>query len=107
MKEKNLVIFMPSIEDGENEKNFFIITNYLSQKISNLYVITADKSHKKKFNSNINLIVPKSNFWSKEGRFKKYLICLFLLFKLNKKVKKFLVLSFQANIYCIILSKIY
>jgi len=106
MKEKNLVIFMPSIESGGNEKNFFIITNYLSQKISNLYVITADKSHKKKFNSNINLIVPKSNFWSGAGRLKKYLICLFLLLKLNTKVKKFLILTFQANIYCIILSKI-
>ena len=106
MKDKNLVIFMPSIEGGGVEKNFFIISQYLSQKIGNVSVITADKSYARKFNSRINLIMPNSYFWSNRGRYLKYLICLFLLIKLNFKLKNFLVFTFQANIYCIILSKI-
>ena len=102
----NLVIFMPSIEGGGVEKNFFLISNYLSKKIRKVYVITADKSFTKKFTSKIYLITPNSYFWSKRGRYTKYFICLILLLKLNFTLKNFLVFSFQANIYCILLSKI-
>ena len=38
---------MPSIEGGGVEKNFFIISNYLSEKIKNLEVITTSISSKK------------------------------------------------------------
>ena len=102
----NLVIFMPSIEGGGVEKNFFLISNYLSKKIRKVYVITADKSFTKKLTSKIYLITPNSYFWSKRGRYTKYFICLILLLKLNFTLKNFLVFSFQANIYCILLSKI-
>ena len=43
MAYKNLLIFMPSIEGGGVEKNFFIITNYLASKKINIKVITAEK----------------------------------------------------------------
>ena len=32
MKEKNIIVFMTSREGGGVEKNFFIITNFLSKK---------------------------------------------------------------------------
>ena len=48
MKSKVLV-FMPSIEGGGVEKNFFIVCNYLVRKLSSLKVITISKGFKKKF----------------------------------------------------------
>ena len=48
MKQKKLIIFMPSIEEGGVEKNFFLITNYLSKKFKDMSVITTDKSIKRK-----------------------------------------------------------
>jgi len=104
---KKLIIFMPSIEGGGVEKNLFIISNYLSNKIKKIYLITASKKYKSNFNKKIKLILPRFDFWDKYGRKVKYLICLFLL--LNKIIsdKNITVLSFQANIYCIILCKIF
>ena len=104
---KKLIIFMPSIEGGGVEKNLFIISNYLSNKIKKIYLITASKKYKSNFNKKIKLILPRFDFWDKYGRKVKYLICLFLL--LNKIIsdKNIIVLSFQANIYCIILCKIF
>lgn len=42
-----LVIFIPSIEDGGVEKNLYLISNYLSKKIKNISLITADINKKK------------------------------------------------------------
>lgn len=105
MKKKNLVIFLPSIEGGGVEKNAFIITNYLAEKMS-ISVITASKEFKNKFDNNIEFISPRLGIWNSFGRKTKYLVCLFLLLKKYLKKKNFLVMSFQANIYCIILCKI-
>ena len=43
MKQKKLIIFMPTIEEGGVEKNLFIISNYLIEKISNISLITISK----------------------------------------------------------------
>ena len=43
-KNKKLIIFIPSIEDGGVEKNLFIISNYLIKKIENITLITYDNS---------------------------------------------------------------
>ena len=50
MKKKKIIIFMPSIEGGGVEKNLFIVTNYLSKKIKNLFLKTLSKRYKNKFN---------------------------------------------------------
>jgi glycosyltransferase involved in cell wall biosynthesis len=107
MAHKNLLIFMPSIEGGGVEKNFFIITNYLAGQKINIKVITADKKFNHLFSKKIKIINPISFFWSHRGRYLKYFICLSLLIKEHLKIKKFLTLSFQANIYCIIVTKIF
>ena len=107
MKQKKLIIFMPSIEGGGVEKNLFIVSDYKKKKINNVSIISASKKYKKKFNKKINLIFPKSYFWDNLGRRMKYFICLILLFKQIILKKDSLVLCFQANIYCIILCKIF
>tara|TARA_B100000787_G_C16193795_1_gene299278 strand:- start:1220 stop:2320 length:1101 start_codon:yes stop_codon:yes gene_type:complete len=107
MAQKKLLIFMPSIEGGGVEKNFFIISNYLAGKNIALSIITAEKKFNHLFSNKITIINPKSYYWSKKGRYPKYFICLMLLIKEHLKLKKFLTLSFQANIYCIIITKIF
>ena len=105
MKQKKVIIFLPSIEDYGVEKNAYIISNYLSN-IIDISLITVSKRYKNRFNKKIKFIFPKFNFWDNLGRKSKYLICLFLLLKRAIIKKDFLVFCFQANIYFIILCKI-
>ncbi len=104
---KKLIIFMPSIEGGGVEKNLFLVSNYLSKKIKDLRLITISKKYKKKFNKSIKFITLSSNFWDKLSRRSKYALALILLFKEILKDRKLIVFSFQANIYCIILCKLF
>ncbi len=107
MNEKNLLIFMPSVEGGGVEKNFFLIVNYISDKFSNISLITADKSIKKKINKKINIIGPNSNIWQTKSRYPKYFICVLYLIEFLISNKKTLIFSFQANLYAILIAKIF
>jgi len=106
VKEKKIVIFMPSIEDGGVEKNLFLISNFLIKKISNISIITISNKFKNKFDKKIKLIFFKNNYFNYLGRRKKFFMCLFLLFLEILKDKNTLVFSFQGNIYCTLLCKI-
>ena len=101
---KEIVIFMPSIEGGGVEKNLFIISNFLSKKFDNVSIITASHKFKNKFKS-LKFIAPYLNL-NKYGRKIKYLFCLFLLLKQIIINKDIVVLSFQANLYCILICKL-
>ena len=81
MAQKKLIIFMPSIEGGGVEKNFFLISNYLSNQIDKITVITLSKKYKKYLNKKIKLVSTQFNFWDRIGRRLKFLISIFLLFK--------------------------
>ena len=103
--QKKLIIFIPSIEGGGVEKNLFIISKYLKDKIKNISVITLSNRYKNRF-VGINFISPKANFWSKIGRRKKFFVSLFLLFLEILKDRNILVFSFQGNVYCTLLCKL-
>ena len=49
--QKKLILFIPSIEGGGVEKNLFIISNYLKDKIKNISIITISNKYKNKFAS--------------------------------------------------------
>ena len=104
---KKIIIFMPSIEGGGVEKNLFLVSNYLSEKTKDLKLITISKKYKKKFNKSVKFITLSSNFWDKLSRRSKYILALILLLKEILKDRNTIVFSFQANIYCIILCKIF
>lgn len=104
---KKLVIFMPSIEGGGVEKNLFIVSNYLAKKLDKISIISASLKYKRKFKKNINFIGPKSKIWDTKSRRTKYLVCLYFLLKQIIKDKNILVFAFQANIYCIIVCKLF
>ncbi len=105
--EKKLLVFIPSIEDGGVEKNLFLILNYLSKKIGKIDLITYNKNSENKFNQKINLICPYFNFFKFNSRLCKYFFCIFVLISKLLFNRNYLILSFQANIYVIIISKIF
>ncbi len=103
---KNLVLFMPFIGGGGVEKNLYIIANYLSFKFNNLLLCTISTKYKKKFDKKIKFIVPKKK-WSENISIRiVYIVCLYSLFKYLIKNRNCVVLSFQANIYCILICKL-
>ena len=97
---------MPSVEGGGVEKNFFIISNYLANKLDKVFLITAENNLSKKI-KNIKIVYPRSNFWRSKARFRKYIICVFLLIKILLKNRKILVFTFQANLYAILVCKLF
>ena len=104
---RELLIFIPSIEDGGVEKNLFLISNYFVNNGIKTNIITANLDKKRKFNSKINFISPKSNFFNNKNRFYKTIFCFYLLFKFFLRKNFFLILSFQANIYAIFFAYIF
>ena len=53
---KKLLIFIPHIGGGGVEKNFFLLSNYLSKKIKSITVITINKEFKKDLDQRINCL---------------------------------------------------
>ena len=102
-KNNNLILFIPSIEDGGVEKNLNILANYLANKLDNIYIITYKKSDNYKFNKKVKIITPFLNFFNFKGRYPKYIICLVTFLSIILFKRKSLVLSFQANIFVIII----
>ncbi len=101
---KKIILFIPLIEDGGVEKNFFNISKYLKSISKDLKIITFSKkrlsfinnSFFKKLENNFHLLIRRI----------KILICLIDLMKTINKNENSIVLSFQANIYCIIICKL-
>ena len=104
---KKLIIFMPSIEGGGVEKNLFLVTNYLGKKLDKVALITISKKYKKRFNSSIEFISLISNYWDNLSRRSKYFLSIFLLIKEILKSRNIIVFAFQANVYCIIICKLF
>ena len=104
--QKKLILFMPSINVGGVEKNLFIISNYLSKKLPGSILITSSKSLNSKF-QNIKIINPKYNVENSSFKRLKFLFCVIELIKLLVKNKNYLVFSFQANLYCSIICRIF
>ena len=105
-KKKELIMFMPFIGGGGVEKNLFIIANFLSKKIDKVTICTISKNKKKKFNDKINFLIPKKNTSNIKNIRIKYLLALYELFKYLLIKRDAIVISFQANIYCIIICKL-
>jgi glycosyltransferase involved in cell wall biosynthesis len=103
MQQRELIIFMPSIEGGGVEKNLFIIANYLSKKIKNIILITASRKYNNKF-KNIKIINPTVRLENLKGRKLKYILCIIELLKFLIKSDKYVLFAFQANLYCALIS---
>ena len=85
--QKRLIIFMPSIDGGGVEKNLFIISNFLSKKLSDVVIITFDKRFNSKFNKQIKIINAIQKIDKNYSKYFKYYKCLKILISEIKKKK--------------------
>jgi glycosyltransferase involved in cell wall biosynthesis len=104
-KNTNLVIFMPSIEGGGVEKNLFLIANFLSSKFKKSIFITCSTKIKR-LNKKIKIIRFDIFKIILNFRFLKIILSSLLLFIQLLKNKNVVVLSFQANIFAILISSL-
>jgi len=105
---KTLIIFNPSIEDGGVEKNLFLISNYLADKIKNIILISTSFKKKNLFSKKIHFSYIYFKFLENYKRLPKYYLCIVLLiFNIIKHNRKVVIFSFQANIYAIIIAKLF
>lgn len=105
---KTLIIFNPSIEDGGVEKNLFLISNYLADKIKNIILISTSFKKKNLFSKKIHFSYIYFKFLENYKRLPKYFLCIVLLiFNIIKHNRKVVIFSFQANIYAIIVAKLF
>ena len=90
---RNIIFFIPSIEDGGVEKNLFNVVNELAKKKINVTVITSTKRFDERFVSKIKIIHP--NFFNDDSsRYQKYFSSFYELLKL-KMSKKFYYFLFK------------
>ncbi len=98
---------MPCVDLGGVEKNFFLISNFLAKNKKKVIVISVSKSIKNRLDKNIKLVSLNLNIWGKLSRRLKFILGIFLLIKEIFKNRNPLVVSFQANIYCGLLAKLF
>ena len=106
MKSSEIIIFFPSIEKGGADKNLFTISNYLATKLPNVSVLTSSNKYKSRFKK-IKYIGPNSDIFENLGRGLKTIIATYYLIKFIFTQKKFLVISFQSNIFAILICKLF
>ena len=104
MKNK-IVFFKPLIRIGGVEKNLFIFSKFFSKK-KNVYICTSSKKFKYKFDKKINFISPKKDLKNSYWQRLHYIVCLYSLFTFLIKNKNSIVISFQGNVYCVLLCKL-
>ena len=106
MKIPKIIIFFPSIEKGGADKNLFMISNFLSNKFKNICIITSSKNYSNNLNKKIKYVGPNELISKNFGRNLKTLICLYYLLKTVIFNRNSLVLSFQSNLFSILICKI-
>ena len=104
---KNIIFYIPSIEKGGVEKNFYSLINGLKEVRYNIKIVTFNNNKylsKLKNSKNINIIT-FSNKMLVSSRIIKFISCFFLLFK-ELLFTKNIVIAYQSNILAIIASKL-
>ena len=96
---------MPSIEGGGVEKNLFLISNFLSSKFKKIKLITSS-NNTQKVNKKIDITkYGLFNFF--DNRTLKIIFSGILLFFELLKSKNVIIFSFQANLYAILIAKLF
>ena len=101
-KQNQIIFFFPDIQIGGVEKNFFIISKYLSKFFKNTYLVTANKTNNK-IDRKIKLVTI-SQFWIYISRRLVFIICSIRLLYISIKLKNSIIFSFQGNFYAILVS---
>ena len=101
-KQNQIIYFFPDPKIGGVEKNFFLVSKYLSTFFKQNFLITGNQINNK-IDKRIKLI-KISNIWSNINRRLLFIICSIKLFLVSAKMKNSIIFSFQGNFYAIIVS---
>ena len=101
---KKILLFMPLIGGGGVEKNFFIVANFLAKNFEKIYICNSFLKINQILKKILFLLIKKKSF---NNLFLIYLTAIIKLIKFLMLNQNVTVLSFQANIYCIIISKLF
>ncbi len=101
-KQNQIIYFFPDPQIGGVEKNFFLISKYLSSYFKENFLITNNKILNK-IDKRIKLITI-SKLWSCISRRTLFIVCSLKLFVFCIKKKNSIIFSFQGNFYAIIVS---
>ncbi len=101
-KQNQIIFFFPDIQVGGVEKNFYIISKYLTKFFFYTYLITANKIDKK-IDKKIQLI-QISKLWFSISRRLVFIICSLKLLFTSIKFKNSIIFSFQGNFYALLVS---
>jgi len=101
-KQNQIIYFFPDPQMGGVEKNFFLISKYLSSYFKENFLITNNKIYNK-IDKRIKLITI-NKLWSCISRRTLFIVCSFKLFLFCLKKKNSIIFSFQGNFYAIIVS---
>ena len=104
---KKILVFIPSIEGGGVEKNLFLIVNYLSKFYDNISIITCSTDQIRNFKKKISVICPKFFDFRNSSRLVKYVVSICFLISCFFKERNSVILSFQANLYCSLICKLF
>ena len=102
INQNQIIYFFPDPQIGGVEKNFFLISKYLSSYFKENFLVTNKKIYNK-IDKKLKLITV-SKFWSCINRRLLFIVCSFKLFFLCMKKKNSIIFSFQGNFYAIIVS---
>tara|TARA_Y100000591_G_scaffold152410_1_gene131172 strand:- start:1973 stop:3067 length:1095 start_codon:yes stop_codon:yes gene_type:complete len=101
-KQNQIIYFFPDPQIGGVEKNFFLISKYLSSYFKENFLVTNKKLYNK-IDKRLRLITI-NRFWSCINRRMLFIVCSLKLFFLCIKKKNSIIFSFQGNFYAIIIS---
>ena len=104
--EKKIIFFCPSIEEGGVEKNLFLMvkTNF-SEKFKTT-IVTANYNKKIMFDKKVKFISTNKYDIGNLPRIIKSIFCSLLLIKIYFKDRNNILISYESNIFAIILAKI-
>ena len=106
-KQNQIIFFFPMLSIGGVEKNFFIISNFLANKINNTKFSLISLNNifflKKKINKKIKIIHSNKKLFFFSRRLK-FIYCMYLLMQQCIKNQNSVIFSFQGNFYALVVS---
>ena len=103
---KKIIFFCPSIEEGGVEKNLFLMVNKFSEKFKTT-IVTANYNKKIMFDKKVKFISTNKNDIGNLPRIIKSIFFSLLLIKIYFKDRNNILISYESNIFAIILAKIF
>ena len=109
LKNLDVLLFNPSIENGGVEKNLYIFSKLFRKKVKKISIVSSSIEKKKFLNSKIKFISFNKVKIKLNKRFVHYIFSILALIKffVKNKNRQILIISFQSNVLSILIAKLF